>query len=52
MHILIWKVRSAIQNAFATSIAGLVYGSVYPATLMLAKDILPVEVLMVSMALM
>lgn len=52
MHILIWTVRSAIQNAIATSIVGLVYGAVYPAILTLANDILPVEVLMVSMALM
>ena len=52
MHILIWTVKSLFLNAFATSIVGLVYGPVFPATLTLANDILPVEVSMVSMALM
>ncbi|KAF8971543.1 major facilitator superfamily domain-containing protein [Flammula alnicola] len=51
MQILIWTVNSNIENAFSTSIVGLVYGPVFPACLALANDILPSEIRMVSMAL-
>ena len=52
MQLLIWFVNSNIQNAFSTSIIGLVYGPVFPATLTLANDILPPDIHMVSMAIM
>jgi len=52
MQLLIWFVNSNVQNAFAMSIIGVVYGPVYPACLSLANDILPSEVRFMSMAIM
>jgi hypothetical protein len=52
MQLLIWLVNSNIQNAFSTSIIGLAYGPVFPASLTLANDILPPDIHMVSMAIM
>jgi fucose permease len=52
MQLLIWFVNSNIQNAFSTSIIGLAYGPVFPASLTLANDILPPDIHMVSMAIM
>ncbi|KAF8807212.1 MFS general substrate transporter [Phlegmacium glaucopus] len=50
MQLLIWFVNSNVQNAFFTSIIGLVYGPIFPAALTLANDILPPDICMVSMA--
>lgn len=50
MQLQIWFVNSNAQNAFATSVIGVVYGPVFPACLSLANDILPSEVRLVSMA--
>jgi len=52
MQLLIWFVNSNVQNAFAMSIIGVVYGPVFPACLSLANDILPSEVRFMSMAIM
>ena len=52
MQLLIWLVNSSVQNAFAASILGLVYGPVFPASLTLANDILPADICLVSMAIM
>ncbi|KAF8898373.1 major facilitator superfamily domain-containing protein [Infundibulicybe gibba] len=51
MHLLIWFVNSNIENAFSTSIIGLLYGPIFPACLDLATSILPPDVHMVAMAL-
>lgn len=52
MQLQIWFVNSNVQNAFATSVIGMVYGPVFPACLSLANDLLPSEVRLVSMAIM
>ena len=52
MQLFIWFVNSNIQNSLSTSIIGLAYGPIYPATLTLANDILPPDICMVSMAVM
>lgn len=52
MQLLIWFVKSATQDAIYTSFIGLFYGSVFPAALGVANDILPGQVHMVTMALM
>uniref|UniRef100_A0A8H7Y8V3 Major facilitator superfamily (MFS) profile domain-containing protein n=1 Tax=Psilocybe cubensis TaxID=181762 RepID=A0A8H7Y8V3_PSICU len=51
MQILIWTIGSNIVNSISVSIIGLVYGPVFPASLTLANDILPLEVRIISMAL-
>ncbi|KAF9480471.1 MFS general substrate transporter [Pholiota conissans] len=51
MQILIWVVNSDVENAFSTSMIGLFYGPVFPASLALANDVLPSEIRMISMAL-
>ncbi|KAJ6627141.1 major facilitator superfamily domain-containing protein [Mycena sp. CBHHK59/15] len=52
MHLFIWFINSGVENAFSTSLIGVVYGPLFPASLELANDLLPVEVNMVSMAIM
>jgi len=52
MQLQIWFVNSNAQNAFATSVIGMVYGPVFPACLSLANDLLPSEVRLVSMGIM
>ncbi|KAF8168312.1 major facilitator superfamily domain-containing protein [Crassisporium funariophilum] len=51
MHLLIWFIKSDIQNAVYTSMIGVLYGPIFPACLSMANDILPAEVHMVVMAL-
>ncbi|PPQ90444.1 hypothetical protein CVT25_014962 [Psilocybe cyanescens] len=51
MQVLIWTVDSNLANSISTSVIGLVYGPVFPASLTLANDILSLEVRMISMAL-
>ena len=52
MHLLIWFIKSGIQNAVSASLIGVLYGPIFPACLSMANDILPEEVHMVAMALM
>jgi MFS family permease len=52
MNLLIWFVRSTVENAFSTGILGVVYGPMFPGSLALANDILPPEVHFVAMAIM
>lgn len=52
MHLLIWFVRSTVENGISTAIVGLVYAPIFPGVLSLANEISPPEVHMVSMALM
>lgn len=52
MHILIWFVRSFVENAFSTAVIGAVYGPIFPSNLSLANDVLPSKLHMVSMAVM
>ena len=51
MHLLIWFVPSCIENAVSASIVGLVYGPIYPANIGIARDLLPPEVHLVSLAI-
>ncbi|KAH9947661.1 MFS general substrate transporter [Amylocystis lapponica] len=50
MHLLIWFVHSFVENAFSTAIIGMVYGPIYPSNLALSNDLMPVDLHMVSMA--
>ncbi|KAJ3498028.1 hypothetical protein NLJ89_g10274 [Agrocybe chaxingu] len=50
-HLLIWFIKSNIQNAVSTSLIGVLYGPIFPACLSMANDILPEEVHMAAMAL-
>ncbi|KAJ3551039.1 hypothetical protein NMY22_g41 [Coprinellus aureogranulatus] len=52
MQLLIWFVHSIPVDGTALAIVGLCYGPVWPATLNWANDMLPVEVRMVSMAIL
>ncbi|EJF66491.1 MFS general substrate transporter [Dichomitus squalens LYAD-421 SS1] len=51
MHLLIWFVPSFIENAFSAAVVGLMYGPIYPANLATARDLLPAEVHLVSLAI-
>ncbi|CAA7264719.1 unnamed protein product [Cyclocybe aegerita] len=51
MHLLVWFIKSNIQNAVSTSLIGVLYGPIFPACLSMANDILPEEVHMAAMAL-
>ncbi|OSD05986.1 hypothetical protein PYCCODRAFT_1067445 [Trametes coccinea BRFM310] len=51
MNILILLVPSFIENAVSTAIIGTVYGPVFPANLAAARDLLPAELHMVSLAI-
>ncbi|KAI0670133.1 major facilitator superfamily domain-containing protein [Trametes maxima] len=50
MHLLILLVPSFVENAVSTAIIGTVYGPIYPANLASARDLLPTEVHLVSLA--
>ncbi|KAI0651620.1 major facilitator superfamily domain-containing protein [Trametes meyenii] len=50
MHLLILLVPSFVENAVSTAIIGTVYGPIYPANLASARDLLPAEVHLVSLA--
>jgi hypothetical protein len=52
LQVLVWVVRSQVQNSIATAFIGLFYGPVVPAALAIANDVLPADVQMVAMALM
>ncbi|KAF5355973.1 hypothetical protein D9756_004247 [Leucocoprinus leucothites] len=52
LQVLVWVVKSNVQNSVATAFIGLFYGPVFPGALGMANDVLPEEVHMVSMALM
>ncbi|RPD81762.1 MFS general substrate transporter [Lentinus tigrinus ALCF2SS1-7] len=51
MHLLIWFVPSFIENAVSAAVVGLVYGPIYPANISIARDLLPAEVHLVSLAI-
>ncbi|KAI0757238.1 MFS general substrate transporter [Daedaleopsis nitida] len=51
MHLLIWFVPSCIENAVSTAAVGLVYGPIYPANIGIARDLLPTELHLVSLAI-
>lgn len=52
MTILIWFVNSTIENALSSAVVGLMYGPIFPGTLSLCNDVLPKDVLLVSMAIL
>jgi fucose permease len=52
LQVLVWVVRSHVQNSIATAFIGLFYGPIVPAALAIANDVLPRDVQMVAMALM
>ncbi|RDX56109.1 MFS general substrate transporter [Lentinus brumalis] len=51
MHLLIWFIPSCIENAVSAAVVGLVYGPIYPANIGIARDMLPAEVHLVSLAI-
>ncbi|KAJ7932617.1 major facilitator superfamily domain-containing protein [Mycena leptocephala] len=51
MQLLIWLIKSDLENAVSAALFGVFVGPVYPACLELANDLLPVELNMVSMAI-
>ncbi|KAF9451790.1 MFS general substrate transporter [Macrolepiota fuliginosa MF-IS2] len=51
LQILVWVVRSHVQNSIAAGFIGLFYGPVFPGALAMANDVLPEDVHMVVMAL-
>ncbi|KAI0724319.1 MFS general substrate transporter [Cerioporus squamosus] len=51
MHLLIWFVPSCIENAVSAAVVGLVYGPIYPANIGIARDLLPAELHLVSLAI-
>ncbi|KAJ7786087.1 major facilitator superfamily domain-containing protein [Mycena metata] len=51
MQLLIWLYNSNIENAVSASLIGLFFGPIFPACLELANDLLPVELKMLSMAI-
>ncbi|KAI0374405.1 MFS general substrate transporter [Pilatotrama ljubarskyi] len=50
MHLLILLIPSFVENAISTAIVGAVYGPIFPANLASARDLLPAEVHLVSLA--
>ncbi|KAJ7107645.1 major facilitator superfamily domain-containing protein [Mycena crocata] len=52
MQLCIWLINSTVENAVSASLIGVFYGPLFPVCLELANDLLPVEVSMVSMAIM
>ncbi|KAI9066644.1 MFS general substrate transporter [Trametes sanguinea] len=51
MNLLILLVPSSIENAVSTAVIGAVFGPVFPANLASARDLLPAELHMVSLAI-
>ncbi|KAJ7431806.1 major facilitator superfamily domain-containing protein [Mycena galericulata] len=51
MQLLIWFIDSNIENAVSCSLIGLFFGPLWPAILELTNDLLPVEVSLISMAI-
>ncbi|OJT15995.1 hypothetical protein TRAPUB_11720 [Trametes pubescens] len=52
MHLLILLVPSFVENAISTAVIGAVYGPIFPSNLDSARDLLPTEVHLVSLAVM
>lgn len=52
MNLLILLVPSFVENAISTAVIGAVYGPVFPSNLDSARDLLPTEVHLVSLAVM
>jgi len=52
LQVLVWVVKSNVQNSITTAFIGLLYGPIFPGILGIANDVLPGEVHMVAMALM
>lgn len=52
MHLLILLVPSFVENAVSTAIIGAVYGPIFPSSLDSARDLLPAELHLVSLAIM
>ncbi|KAJ7492833.1 MFS general substrate transporter [Mycena latifolia] len=51
MQLFIWFIDSNVENAVSTALIGALFGPLFPACLELANDLLPVEVNMISMAI-
>ncbi|KAF7310724.1 MFS domain-containing protein [Mycena chlorophos] len=51
MQVLMWLVKSTVANAVSVSIIGLCFAPVFPSSLELANDLLPVEVHMIAMGI-
>ncbi|KAH9890932.1 MFS general substrate transporter [Cubamyces lactineus] len=51
MHLLILLVPSSTGNAVSTAIIGTVYGPIFPANIASARDLLPAEIHLVSLAI-
>jgi len=52
MVLLILFVQSVIENAISAAVVGLVFGPMFPSALVLANDILPEEIHVISMNLL
>ncbi|EIW64901.1 MFS general substrate transporter [Trametes versicolor FP-101664 SS1] len=50
MHLLILLVPSFVENAISTAVIGAVYGPIFPSNLDSARDLLPTEIHLVSLA--
>lgn len=51
LQVLVWIIKSNVQNSIATAFIGLFYGPIFPGVLGMVNDVLPGEVHMVAMAL-
>ncbi|KAJ7071235.1 hypothetical protein C8F01DRAFT_1362977 [Mycena amicta] len=51
MQLLMWFIKSTIENGVSASLIGIFYGPIFPVILEVANDLLPVEVHMISMAI-
>ncbi|KAJ7042461.1 major facilitator superfamily domain-containing protein [Mycena alexandri] len=51
MQLLIWLYNSNVENAVSASLIGVFFGPIFPACLELTNDLLPVELNMLSMAI-
>ncbi|KAJ7783550.1 major facilitator superfamily domain-containing protein [Mycena maculata] len=51
MQLFIWFIDSNIENAVSCSLIGVFFGPMWPAILELTNDLLPVEVKLISMAI-
>ncbi|KLO20535.1 MFS general substrate transporter [Schizopora paradoxa] len=52
MNLLILFVRSVVENAISAAVVGLVFGPMFPSALVLASDILPEEIHVISLNLL
>ncbi|KAI0768518.1 MFS general substrate transporter [Trametes elegans] len=51
MHLCILLVPSFVENAVSTAIVGTVYGPIFPSNIAVARDLLPAEMHLVSLAI-